>query len=198
MEAFSHYWPFVRGIFPLRRTIHVDLWYFVRRVKLLNERSSCRWPETHYSRVTSQIFNWYVLKHEQRQSLEPCGKIIFVLIHPFNLLIKPTKDFKYSRNSKFYWWLQEEILLHMFICIQEDVNASSEHELWQLVSLSVAGRWYYQPGVGVTKPISPFRYFPYILPLSKHWLHFEYHVHIWQVSPQLSCGDTCQIWTWYF
>ena len=24
------------------------------------------------------------------------------------------------------------------------------------------------------------------------------HFHIWQVSPQLSCGDTCQIWTWYF
>ena len=23
------------------------------------------------------------------------------------------------------------------------------------------------------------------------------HFHIWQVSPQHSCGDTCQIWTWY-
>ena len=23
------------------------------------------------------------------------------------------------------------------------------------------------------------------------------HVHICQVSPQMSCGDTCQIWTWY-
>ena len=23
-------------------------------------------------------------------------------------------------------------------------------------------------------------------------LSIEYHVHIWQVSPQLSCGDTCQ------
>ena len=22
------------------------------------------------------------------------------------------------------------------------------------------------------------------------------HVHIWQVLPQLSCGDTCQIWMW--
>ena len=25
-------------------------------------------------------------------------------------------------------------------------------------------------------------------------LAIEYHVHIWQVSLQLSCGDTCQIW----
>ena len=24
------------------------------------------------------------------------------------------------------------------------------------------------------------------------------HVHIWQVSPQLSCGDTSQIWMWYW
>ena len=23
-----------------------------------------------------------------------------------------------------------------------------------------------------------------------------YHVHIWQVLAQLSCGDTCQIWMW--
>ena len=23
------------------------------------------------------------------------------------------------------------------------------------------------------------------------------HFHIWRVSPQLSCGDTYQIWTWY-
>ena len=28
--------------------------------------------------------------------------------------------------------------------------------------------------------------------------HTLHHVHIWQVSPQLSCGDTCQIWTSYF
>ena len=25
----------------------------------------------------------------------------------------------------------------------------------------------------------------------------KYHVNIWQVSPQLSCGDTCQIWMWF-
>ena len=28
-------------------------------------------------------------------------------------------------------------------------------------------------------------------------LAIEYHVHIWQVSPQLSCGDACQILMWY-
>ena len=28
-------------------------------------------------------------------------------------------------------------------------------------------------------------------------LAIEYHVHIWLVSPQLSYGDTCQIWRWF-
>ena len=28
-------------------------------------------------------------------------------------------------------------------------------------------------------------------------LAIEYHVYIWQVSSQLSCGDTCQIWMWF-
>ena len=29
--------------------------------------------------------------------------------------------------------------------------------------------------------------------LSKHWSHIEYHGHIWRVSLQLICGDTCKI-----
>ena len=28
-------------------------------------------------------------------------------------------------------------------------------------------------------------------------LAIEYHVHIWQVSPQVSCGDACRIWMCY-
>ena len=30
-----------------------------------------------------------------------------------------------------------------------------------------------------------------------HTLAIEYHVCIWHVSPQLSFGDTCQIWKWF-
>ena len=36
--------------------------------------------------------------------------------------------------------------------------------------------------------------FLYFSELSRHSLPIGYHFHIWQVSPQLSCGDTCQIW----
>ena len=36
-----------------------------------------------------------------------------------------------------------------------------------------------------------------ILISQKCLLHSLNLIHIWKVSPQLSCGDTCQIWTWY-
>ena len=41
------------------------------------------------------------------------------------------------------------------------------------------------------------RCFPNLTSLWKHTLAIEYHVYIWQVSPQPSCGDTCQIWMWF-
>ena len=69
--------------------------------------------------------------------------------------------------------------------------------------------WYWQRGLlwyqlcrpclgwGLLSQFSPFRYFPHFPLLSKQKLAIEYHVYIWQVSPQLSCGDTCQIWMWF-
>ena len=53
------------------------------------------------------------------------------------------------------------------------------------------------PGVGVTKPISFTGLFFQFLELTKHWLPTKYHIHIWQVSPQLSCGYTDQIYMWF-
>ena len=49
-------------------------------------------------------------------------------------------------------------------------------------------------GWGLLSQFPPFRYFPIFSALSNHTLFIEYHVYIWQVSPQVSCGDTCQIW----
>ena len=43
----------------------------------------------------------------------------------------------------------------------------------------------------------PFRYFLNFSSLSKHTSTVKYRIYIWQVSPQLSCGDTCQIWMWF-
>ena len=50
-------------------------------------------------------------------------------------------------------------------------------------------------GWGLLSQFPPFRYFPNFSALLKQTLGIEYHVYIWQVSPQLSCGDTWQIWT---
>ena len=51
-------------------------------------------------------------------------------------------------------------------------------------------------GWGLLGQFPPFRYFPNFSASPKYMLAIVYHVHIWQVLPQLSCGDTCQIWMW--
>ena len=58
------------------------------------------------------------------------------------------------------------------ICANEDINEQ---------------RW------GLLSRFPPFHYFLNFSALSKHTLAIEYHVNIWQVSPQLNCGGTCQI-----
>ena len=65
---------------------------------------------------------------------------------------------------------------------------------WVLhVSISVG---FAVQGWGLLSKFSMFRYFPNFSVCSKRWLTVWYHTHIWQVSPQLSCRDTWQIWTW--
>ena len=51
-------------------------------------------------------------------------------------------------------------------------------------------------GWGLLSLFPLFRYFPDYSALWIHTLAIEYHIYIWQVSPQLSCADTCQIWMW--
>ena len=52
-------------------------------------------------------------------------------------------------------------------------------------------------GWGLLRRFPPSRYFPNFWTSPKYMLAIEYEVHIWQVLPQLSCGDTCQIWMWF-
>ena len=49
-------------------------------------------------------------------------------------------------------------------------------------------------GWGLLSRFPPLRYFPIFSAPPKCMLAIEYNVYIWQVSPQLSCGDSCQIW----
>ena len=48
-------------------------------------------------------------------------------------------------------------------------------------------------GWGLLSQFLPLRYFPDFSALSKQPLAIENHIYIWQVSPQLGCGGTCQI-----
>ena len=52
-------------------------------------------------------------------------------------------------------------------------------------------------GVGVTKvPFANFAANNVSIP-AKYLLDYLHPIYICQKSMQLSCGDTCQIWTWY-
>ena len=51
-------------------------------------------------------------------------------------------------------------------------------------------------GVGLLNQFPPFRYFPKLSALWIRTLAIKYQAHIWQVSPQLSCSGTSQIWMW--
>ena len=56
-------------------------------------------------------------------------------------------------------------------------------------------------GEGVTKAITPVPLCSSFIGITKTLVvlditHFGYHVHLWLVSPQLSCRETCEIWTW--
>ena len=50
-------------------------------------------------------------------------------------------------------------------------------------------------GLELLHQFPPFCWFPPVL--SKQWLLITYHVLIWQMSPQLSCNCTHQIWKWF-
>ena len=87
-------------------------------------------------------------------------------------------------------------------CTRTAHTQKQYHEMWWLphqcqtlhnsyVCIFISQGW------GLLSQFPPFRYFPNFSSSPKYMLAVVYHVHIWQVLPQLSCGDTCQIWMWF-
>ena len=64
------------------------------------------------------------------------------------------------------------------------------------VSILKRGPGFISSGVGVTEPISSIPLLSNFSTSLKYMSPIEYHIYIWQVSLQLSCGDTCQISMW--
>ena len=99
----------------------------------------------------------------------------------------------------------QNIILHEQHHIAEEdcdqrVSGSNKPEQWQVESLE-HGAWHLAAvvilGWGLLSQYLSFRYFSSFSELLKYWLAMEYHVHIWQMSLHLSCGDICQIWMWF-
>ena len=101
------------------------------------------------------------------------------MTHPINCAM-------YKRELKY----PELMLANRGTCLRIVASQQLANEMIVVKSLSYLG-W------GLLNQFSPFRYFPHFPLLSKQTLAIEYRVYIWQVSPQLSCGDTCQIWMWF-
>ena len=86
------------------------------------------------------------------------------------------------------------LLFHKFFC-----SCSGEEKILCLLSpifLVCFSLFLLDLGWGLKSQFSPFLLFSNLSPLPEYILAIEYHVHICQVSPQLRCGDTRQIWTW--
>ena len=78
-------------------------------------------------------------------------------------------------------------------CVKWSGNSACHHGAWSTLVQLMAS----QLGWGLLSQFPPFRYFPIFAESSKYHLPNEYHIYIWKVSPQPSCGDTCQIWMWF-
>ena len=95
----------------------------------------------------------------------------------------------------------------MVVKVATDLSSESPENMVLCVKLSyrfdiwLAATQYHHPGqreagMGVTKPIFSVPLFSTFSAIVKKALAIENRDYIWQVSPQLSCGDTCQIWMW--
>ena len=72
------------------------------------------------------------------------------------------------------------------------LSCSDNCEIWQPDMMTISTT--YPSGVEFTEPMSSATFFPILFRISnKHSLLVKYHIHIWQVSLQLSCSDHCEI-----
>ena len=124
---------------------------------------------------------------------------------PIHYLNQCRLIFHWTIKNKFQWnWNQNTII---FIVIRNVIFHRADYIIFRhdlpsfrillsvvraiLSSSSACQGW------GLLSQFPSFRYFLNFLALSEYTLAIEYHVYIWQVSSQLSCGGTCEICTWF-
>ena len=115
-----------------------------------------------------------------------------------NLLKKIFFTYRVSGCSyRIYSFPMKSTYGFVVLCNSEIIHVLRIHGMWLSIIVWLAFGLDKAQGWGLLSQFSPFRYFPHFPLLSKQTLAVEYHVYIWQVSPQFSCGDTCQIWMWF-
>ena len=109
----------------------------------------------------------------------------------------PTLTSRFCSGKYLWYCVFQELLIScsVWFCNGLLPDYSTTHTVTLCVLLALyAGT---DLGWGLLSRFAPFRYFPNFSTSPKYMSAIEYHVHIWHVLPQLSCGDTCQIWMWF-
>ena len=115
----------------------------------------------------------------------------------FIVLLKQVIYIRQSFNSTYtYYYLWIFLPIFNYVpSVQRDSEiwfvdrrAADIHVFVHFKKPQLASVMVHEPRVEVTEPISRFPFFPKFSALSKHTLAIKY-----QVSPQLSCSDICEI-----
>ena len=109
-----------------------------------------------------------------------------------------------KRSTKlciFSWW--DILYLHVasqvdMLVFWKQISGCPEARIAVKVTMKKGTKLLTLPvlGWGLQSQFPSFGYFHNFSVTPKHTLSVEHHVHIWQVSPQLRCADTCQLWMW--
>ena len=143
---------------------------------------------TNFSEILIEIQTFSLRKIRLKMSSAKCCS--------FRLGLNVLNEFVALHHDTMEVWENATVFMYLINRIKHVLYL---YYLFSTCSLSSQWKLHGQhiEGWGSLFQIPPFHYVPSFSELWKHLLFIEYHIHIWQVSPQLSCGDTCQLWMWF-
>ena len=177
-----------------------QLWSVIVHISKWSSRFSCQFIQ---SMIASRL-NWQIdfrMINDLVGVYEGAIPLTILLQNSNSMLIaicsRPNSDWMIL--TKFCTWHHSCVLVsYAKMCYYGKIKNELQDKFPLRLDLWVKNREWNDPlGWGLLNTYPLFRYFLNFSPSSKCWLPVEYHVHIWQVSPQLSCSDTHQIWKWF-
>ena len=147
------------------------------------------WPDNFL-----QLFPWY-WPNQSCHACIPYGKRNYFLVTLIAVELSDCHESKVrSRRSCCKMGCYLRTLFRSTVIIDQETYQWPHMNIVvsQITNLSTVD-CLFRGGGGLLSQFPPFRYFPIFSTPSSHTLAIKYHVYIWQVSPQLSFGGTCQI-----